>query len=411
MRENGVGGSSTPPEGLLVTADGTAFRGRSVGAQGSRVGEVVFNTAMTGYQEVLTDPSYAGQVVVMTAPHIGNYGVTGGDDQSLRPAASGLVVRSLSRRHSNWKAEGSLAEYLVRHGVVALADVDTRRLTRHIREQGAMPVAMGSGADEADLREMAMAAPPMEGRDLVATVTTPEPYRVAPEGYPAGRVVAVDLGMKREIVHHLTRRGLEVEVVPATTTAEQILARLPTGVFLSNGPGDPEPLAGPIEAVRGLLGRVPLFGICLGHQVLGLALGARTFKLPFGHHGANHPVRRLDDGRVAITSQNHGFAVDLWSLADGSPPARGRLVAADLLPGRVDSDFGPVRATHQNLNDGTLEGLRCEEVPAFGVQYHPEAAPGPHDAFGLFDEFAELMGLTPFPAGGEGEAERGPDAP
>jgi carbamoyl-phosphate synthase small subunit len=385
---------SEAPPGLLVTADGEVFRGRSIGAEGITSGEVVFNTAMSGYQEVITDPSYAGQVVVMTSPHIGNYGVNSQDDQAGKPAAAGLVIRSLSRQESNRRAEGSLAEFLEAHGMVALADVDTRRLTRHVRTRGAMPVAMGAGVDPGDLAELAASAPRMEGRDLATTVTTPRPYRVEAQGEPRGRVVAIDLGMKRDILRQISRRGYEVEVVPALTPAAEILSLSPDGVFVSNGPGDPEPLIATIEAVRGVLGRVPLFGICLGHQVLGLALGASTYKLAFGHHGGNHPVRRLADGRVSITSQNHGFAVDLWSLTDRPQPARSGLVTPDLLPGRVETDFGAVIATHQNLNDGTLEGLACRDLAAFGVQYHPEAAPGPHDAVGLFDDFERLISGT-----------------
>lgn len=377
----------------LVTADGEVFEGRSVGAEGSSTGEVVFNTSMTGYQEILSDPSYAGQVVVMTMPHIGNYGVAAHDDQAGRPAATGLVVRSMSRRHSNWRADGSLAEYLRTNGIVAIADVDTRRLTRHVRDHGAMPVAIGVEVDVAELRDLAAHAPVMEGRDLATAVSTAEPYRVDADGPARGSVVAIDIGMKRDIARQLAARGLDVTVVPAGTTAAEILSLAPTGVFLSNGPGDPEPLQGPIEAVRGVLGKVPLFGICLGHQVLGLALGASTYKLPFGHHGGNHPVKRLVDGTVAITSQNHGFAVDLWSLADGSPPAASGVPGPELLPGPVETGFGTVRASHQNLNDGTLEGLVCDDIPAFSVQYHPEAAPGPRDAVGLFDDFLTLMGL------------------
>lgn len=379
--------------GFLVTADGEVFEGRPVGVEGVRVGEAVFNTSMTGYQEVLSDPSYAGQVVVMTSPHIGNYGVSDYDDQAARPAARGLIVRSLSRRHSNWRAEGTLAGYLRSHDMVAIADVDTRRLTRHLRDRGAMPVAIGAGVGPAELAELAAEAPRMEGQDLATGVSTPEPYRFDPDGDPVGRVVAIDLGMKRDIGRRLAGRGLEVHVLPATCTAEDILGLDPTGVFLTNGPGDPEPLEHNIDTVRTLLGAVPVFGICLGHQVIGLALGATTFKLPFGHHGGNHPVRRLEDGGVEITAQNHGFAVDLWSLAGRETPEREGLAGPDLLPRQVTGDFGEVRPTHQNLNDGTLEGLRCLDIPALSVQYHPEAAPGPHDALGLFDDFLGLMGL------------------
>ncbi len=380
-------------KGILATADGEVFGGRSVGADGVRVGEAVFNTSMTGYQEVLSDPSYAGQVVVMTSPHIGNYGVNPDDDQAKAPAARGLVVRSMSRRHSNWRAEGSLSSYLVRHGIVSLADLDTRRLTRHLRDRGAMPVAIGTDADEKELKGLAAAAPIMEGQDLATGVTTPVAYRVDPPGTPVGRVVALDLGMKRDIAWRLAALGLEVHVLPAGSGAEQMLELEPDGVFLSNGPGDPDALPDQVAAVRGVLGRAPVFGICLGHQVLGLALGAGTFKLPFGHHGGNHPVRRLEDGRIEITAQNHGFAVDLWSLAGGEAPRRSGLAGPELLPRTVIGDFGEVRPTHQNLNDGTLEGLRCLDVPAFSVQYHPEAAPGPHDSLGIFDDFMEMMGL------------------
>ncbi len=379
--------------GFLVTADGEVFEGRPVGVEGVRVGEAVFNTSMTGYQEVLSDPSYAGQVVVMTSPHIGNYGVSDYDDQAARPAARGLIVRSLSRRHSNWRAEGTLASYLRAHEMVAIADLDTRRLTRHLRDRGAMPVAIGAGVAPGELAALAAEAPRMEGQDLATGVSTREPYRFDPDGDPVGRVVAIDLGMKRDIGRRLADRGLEVHVLPATCTAQDILGLNPTGVFLTNGPGDPEPLEHNIGTVRALLGAVPVFGICLGHQVIGLALGATTFKLPFGHHGGNHPVRRLEDGRVEITAQNHGFAVDLWSLAGREAPEREGLAGPDLLPRQVTGDFGEVWPTHQNLNDGTLEGLRCLDIPAMSVQYHPEAAPGPHDALGLFDDFLGLMGL------------------
>jgi carbamoyl-phosphate synthase small subunit len=371
--------------GLLVTADGTEFRGRAAGSGGTVTGEVVFNTAMTGYQEVVTDPSYAGQIVTMTAPHIGNYGVNRADDQAERIHCPGLVVRSLSRTASGARTSGGFDEYLAAAGVVVLSEVDTRRLTRHIRARGAMPAAMGSDVDSADLRALAESAPEMTGRDLMSAVTTAAPYLVPAIGTPKANVVAYDLGIKRGIVDQLTRRGCSVYVVPGGTSAAEALGLGPDGVFLSNGPGDPEPLAGPVAAVRALLGRVPMFGVCLGHQVMGLALGAETFKLPFGHHGTNHPVRRLADGVVHITSQNHGFAVDLSSLA-GVGPGR--------MPEIVATDFGPVTATHVNLNDGTLEGMSCRELPAFSVQFHPEAYPGPHDASGLFDQFMVLMGVA-----------------
>ncbi len=375
--------------GVLVTADGAVFRGRSTGAEGVATGEVVFNTAMTGYQEVITDPSYAGQIVAMTTPHIGNYGVNADDEQANRPHAVAMVTRSMSRMDSSWRSDGRLDAFLAAHGMVVLTDVDTRRLTRHVRDHGSMPAAVGTDADIGDLLVMASAAPGMSGRDLVTGVTTDRAYRVDPEGPTRGHVVAYDFGIKRDILRAMNTRGVTVTVVPAGATADEVLALEPDAVFLSNGPGDPEPLTGSIDAVRSLLGRVPLFGICLGHQILGLALGATTFKLPFGHHGGNHPVRRRSDGGIEITAQNHGFAVDLWSLAHEEPPLRRGLADPALLPARVESEFGPIETTHQNLNDGTLEGLSCPEVGAFSVQYHPEAAPGPNDAQRLFDRFLE----------------------
>lgn len=366
--------------GYVVTSDGAVFVGRSVGATGISTGELVFNTSMTGYQEVLTDPSYAGQIVLMTAPHIGNYGITDEDSQAVRPAAAGFIVRSLSRRHSSWRAQGSLGDYLKQRGVIAIADVDTRRLTRHVRRLGSMPAALGGGVEPAEVESAAADAPSLEGRDLVAGVTTALPYELSAVGSRCGHVVALDLGMKRDIGRRLAGQGLDVTVLPANTRATEIEALSPDALFLSNGPGDPEPLVGPISTVRSILGRLPIFGICLGHQVLGLALGASTFKLPFGHHGGNHPVQRVRDGRVSITAHNHGFAVDLDCL--GEPDQQGG----------VGSPFGRIEKTHVNLNDGTLEGLRAPEARAFSVQYHPEAAPGPHDAAGLFAEFVAFLG-------------------
>jgi len=377
--------------GVLVTADGTEFIGSSVGAEGVATGEVVFNTAMTGYQEILTDPSYAGQVVVMTAPHIGNYGSTPLDDQSEVIHATGMVARSMSRVASSWRSAESFEDYLIRRNVIALSDIDTRRLTRHIRDHGSMPVAIGTDADIKELADRAGNAPKMAGRDLVTTVTTQRTYGSEATTPKVGTVVAYDFGIKRDIVAALNRRGLDVVVVPASTTASEALALDPDAVFLSNGPGDPEPLTDQISAVRSLLGAVPVFGICLGHQVLSLALGATTFKLPFGHHGGNHPVRRISDGSVEITSQNHGFAVDLWSLTDQDAPVAEGLPTPDMLPATVSTAFGAVSASHQNLNDGTNEGIECHDVAAFSVQYHPEAAPGPNDAVRLFDRFAGIV--------------------
>lgn len=381
-------------KGVLVLADGTRFEGHGVGAPGLASGEAVFNTSMAGYQEVFTDPSYAGQVVVMTSPHIGNYGVSESDEQAANPYCAAVVVRSMTTQPSSWRSEGALGEYLRARGLVGLAGIDTRRLTRHLRAHGSMPAAVGVDVDEADVLNAARAAPTMDGRDLVRGVTTARPYELQPQEPARGRVVAYDLGIKADITSRLTATGLQVTVVPADTPAATVAGLAPKGVFLSNGPGDPEPLESTIGAVRGLLGAVPIFGICLGHQLLGLALGARTYKLPFGHHGGNHPVRNLENGRVSITAQNHGFAVDLWSLTDRVAPPRSGVPGPELLPTTVDSEYGEVVATHQNLNDGTLEGLACLDVPAFGVQFHPEAAPGPLDAVNLFDDFIRLMELS-----------------
>jgi carbamoyl-phosphate synthase small subunit len=355
-------------EAALVLADGTTFEGEGIGAARddgfAASGEVVFNTVLTGYQEVLTDPSYAGQIITFTYPHIGNYGVTPDDDESARPFCRGVVVRDLARRRSNWRSDDDLDGFLRRHGIGGIAGVDTRRLTRHLRDAGAMPGAFGA-ADHATLAAAAAAEPGTDGVDLVRQVTCAEPYEV---GDGPRLVVAYDFGIKRAILAQLGQRA-RVVVVPATTTPDEVLALEPDGVFLSNGPGDPVVVPYAVEAIRGLLGRVPVFGICLGHQLLATALGAETFKLPFGHHGGNHPVRRLDTGAVEITSQNHNFSV-------------------------VDGVGDSIEVTHRNLNDGTVEGLRSLDVPAFSVQHHPEAGPGPHDARYLFEQFDELMAAT-----------------
>jgi carbamoyl-phosphate synthase small subunit len=352
-------------EAALVLADGTLFEGEAIGAEppeGVVSGEVVFNTVLSGYQEVLSDPSYAGQIITFTYPHIGNYGTNEHDDESRAVFARGVIIRDLARRRSNWRADRDLDDYLRHHGVAGLAGVDTRRLTRHIRDLGAMPGAFGT-AEEARLKQAAADEPGTEGVDLVATVTTAEPYTV---GDGRRRVVAYDFGIKRTILRHLAGMAT-VEVVPASTPAADVLAREPDGVFLSNGPGDPLMVPYATEAISGLLGEVPVFGICLGHQLLGTALGADIEKLPFGHHGGNHPVRRVETGAVEITSQNHNFAVV------------------------ADSLRGVAEVTHVNLNDGVCEGLRVFEAPAFSVQHHPEAGPGPHDSAYLFELFADLM--------------------
>jgi carbamoyl-phosphate synthase small subunit len=352
------------PAALLALADGEVFGGEAAGALDSRglsTGELVFNTALSGYQEVVTDPSYAGQVIAFTYPHIGNYGTSALDDESRRPFCCGVVVRDLVAVPSNWRSTEGFEDFLVRHGVPAITGVDTRRLTRHLREQGSMGCAMGTG-DEASIVAAAASAATTTGRDLVSGVTT---ERTFTRGTGSRRIVAVDFGVKETMLNHLARFST-VTVVPASTSAAEVLALGPHGVLLSNGPGDPDPLLGPIGMVSDLIGRVPLFGICLGHQLLALALGGRTFKLPFGHHGINHPVQHIASGRVEVTSQNHNYAV-----AEGSVPE--------------------AEVTHRNLNDGVIEGLRSQRANAFSVQFHPEAGPGPHDAQTLFTDFLALI--------------------
>jgi len=371
---------------VLALEDGTWYRGMSAGAPGETSGEVVFNTSMTGYQEVLTDPSYAGQIVTMTAPQIGNYGVAGADQESGAPRVAGFVMRDPSPISSNWRAQGTLRDYLVHHHVVAIGDIDTRALTRKLRSAGVMRGVIATGpADPEALVEKARAIPHMEGSDLVQTVTCAEPYDFtttladavteASFGVPPLkrasrplRVAAYDYGMKLNILRRLVAHGCEVRVFPAATPASEVLAWQPDGVFLSNGPGDPAAVTYAVDNIRTLVDTgVPMFGICLGHQLLALALGAKTYKLKFGHRGGNHPVKQLDSGAIEITSQNHGFAVDPDSLPEAA------------------------RVTHLNLYDGTVEGLRHVVKPIYSVQYHPEASPGPHDADYLFTQFIEEM--------------------
>jgi len=365
---------------LLVTADGSVFSGEAAGASVPvATGELVFNTAMSGYQEVITDPSYAGQVIAFTNTHIGNYGTNAADDEAEVPHCRGVVVCDLADEPSNWRATEALEPFLRRHGVPALTGVDTRRLAKHVRTAGAVPCAFGT-APERELRAAAAATPGTDGMDLVSGVTAGEVHvhTGTEEGAASGlRIVAYDFGVKTTMVRLLTTLG-DVTVVPAGTPAGDVLALEPDGVFLSNGPGDPAALGGPTAAVADLVGRVPIFGICLGHQILAIALGGTTYKLPFGHHGANHPVQRLETGVVEITSQNHNYAVAAGSIPDAE-------------------------TTHVNLNDGVIEGFRSRTAPAFSVQYHPEAAPGPHDARYLFGAFRDLMLAHPMrPSAGAG---------
>lgn len=358
-----AGGTGRPA--FVLLEDGSWFAGRLVGSTHGGLGEVVFTTSLTGYQETFTDPSYLGQIVVMTAPMIGNYGITLTDNESAKPQISGVIVRELSQHYSNWQATRSLGDWLDEAGVPVLTEVDTRRLTRHIRERGAMRGIIAEGLEPTDaLRAELLASPSMDGLDLASRATTPAAYTQG----DGPLVVAFDYGLKRNIVRMLEATGFKVDVVPAGTTAEQVLARHPDGLFLSNGPGDPAAIGYARDTIRALADTgLPTFGICLGHQLLGLAYGGKTSKMPYGHRGGNHPVKELATGRVLITTQNHGFAVE------GGP---------DGVPGAPD-----LEVTHLNLNDGTVEGLRHRTLPVFAVQYHPEAAPGPHDGYPHFDEF------------------------
>ncbi len=372
---------------VLALEDGTVFEGLSFGAPVERTGEVVFNTAITGYQEVFTDPSYSGQIVVLTYPQIGNYGANEGDNEAARPYIEGLVVREFSPLSSNWRADETAQEFLVKSGVPVISGIDTRRLVRHLRSRGVMRGVLsanapaGAAPDVAQLIEKAKRSPSMAGLDLATRVSTPSMYSWDQSTVPCSpseldtdpadirfHVVAYDFGMKRNILRRLVHAGCRLTVVPAMTSAADVLALKPDGVFLSNGPGDPEPLTHQAAEVRKLIGKTPIFGICLGHQVLGLALGGKTYKLKFGHRGANHPVLNKVTNKVEITSHNHGFAVDPDSL-----------------------NLNDLEITHVNLNDDTLEGFRHRNYPVFCVQYHPEAAPGPHDSRYLFDDFVKLM--------------------
>jgi carbamoyl-phosphate synthase small subunit len=367
---------------VLALEDGTVFEGSSFGAPVERSGEVVFNTAITGYQEIFTDPSYAGQIVVLTNPQIGNYGANESDCESGRPYIEGLAVREFSPIASNWRSEETASQYLTENSIPIVAGIDTRALVRHLRTRGVMRgVLSATGEDAATLVDKARAVPSMAGLDLATRVTTSAPYvwdkpveaaspseLLAPAAEECCHVVAYDFGMKRNILRRLRHVGARITVVPAATPAEDVLALKPDGIFLSNGPGDPEPLEYQIGEVRKLIGKKPVFGICLGQQILGLALGGKTYKLKFGHRGANHPVLNRVTNRVEITSHNHGFAVDPDSLNQNE-----------------------IELTHVNLNDDTLEGFRHRSLPVFCVQYHPEAAPGPHDSLYLFDDFLKLM--------------------
>jgi carbamoyl-phosphate synthase small subunit len=368
-----LGGVRVSDLAILMVEDGRVFRGEAFGARGTTFGEVVFNTSMTGYQEVITDPSYAGQIVTMTYPLIGNYGVNRTDQESAGPQVAGFVLHEASPVHNNWRSEESLESYLERTGVVGIAGVDTRAVTRHIRSRGAMRGAIAPATtDQGALLQQILAQPLMEGLDLACGVSTGERYVVAPTGERRFKVLAYDFGVKSHSLKLLAERGCEVTVLPATTRIEEILEAQPDGFFISNGPGDPEAVDHALQAIRTLAEQdTPIFGICLGHQLISRAFGAATYKLLYGHRGGNHPVRRLSDGLVEITAQNHGFAV------------RGD---QDGIPGAPE-----LAVTHMNLNDGTVEGVEHRFRPVFSVQYHPEAAPGPHDSRYLFDRFALEM--------------------
>jgi carbamoyl-phosphate synthase small subunit len=369
-------------QAVLALEDGTVFEGTSVGASVERSGEIVFNTAITGYQEIFTDPSYSGQIVVLTNPQIGNYGANTADSEAGIPHIEGLVVREISPVASNWRADNRAESFLAQHGIPVIAEVDTRKLVRLLRERGAMRGVIASGErGSAEAVAIARSVPPMTGQNLISKVSTQTRYewtgsleavsvsdKLERVEEPRFHVVAYDFGIKRNILRHLVQIGSRVTVIPANTTGEDVLSLKPDGVFLSNGPGDPEPLTHQSVQVEKLVGKVPVFGICLGHQILGLAFGGETYKLKFGHHGANHPVLNRLTGKVEITSQNHGFAVDPDSLRDSE-----------------------IELTHVNLNDQTVEGFRHRSEPVFCVQYHPEAAPGPHDSHYLFHQFAALM--------------------
>jgi len=368
-------------QAILALEDGRVFRGKGHGAKGECSGEVVFNTSLTGYQEIFTDPSYAGQIVVLTNPEIGNYGTNPGDNEASRPHIEGLVVREFSAVSSNWRSQQVTDEYLEKFGVPVIADIDSRALVRHLRTHGVLRGVISTIESDAEkLAARARAIPKMDGTDLARVVSTRERYlwetgssflaAVAPArgDLPRRHVVAYDYGIKHNILRMLADRNCRVTVVPAMTSAEDVLALAPDGVFLSNGPGDPEPCNYAHESIRKLMGKTPIFGICLGHQLIGLALRGKTYKLKFGHHGGNHPVKQMETGKIEITAHNHNFAVDPDSLKESE-----------------------VSKTHFDLNDGTLEGLRHRTLPLFCVQYHPEAAPGPHDSHYLFGEFMDLM--------------------